>query len=586
MPPSHIGHALSRLAVERADAPVCISDGSVRTGAQLVERILGLASGLRVNLGLQCGDRVAIAAFNSDQYLEWLIAVPCAGGIIAPLNYRWSIQEAYEAILQIKPVLLVVDHYCSDFGVKIQHRLPSLQLIALGCSIHGAPQANSILHRTENFRLHWAPDNIALICFTSGTTGKPKGAAISHNAIVFQSMAKITMVNYSQSDVYLHASPLCHIGGISSAHALLLVGGSHVFLSKFNALNTIEMIKKHQVTAIIAVPTMLKDLTTVLCSSRYNDMQLYSVRTILNGAGSLSLDVLQKTAKYFPAAKILSAYGMTEACSSMSFITLHDPNLCKDGQHLSEFKPIMREHHSSQLGGFCVGKAAPHLEIIVSANQDKACPRGCVNEEGDVLVRGPNMMEKYWGDVENAFDDYGWFSTGDVGWMDHMGQLWLLGRRKDVIKSGGENVHCYEIEEILSRHPAIAAAAVAGIPDVRLGEIVGAMVLIRDDWEWDEHPKQDDSRLAAGSRRCSSHISSCNDMLDQKIVSQESLQQFCIHQGLSRFKIPKVWCQKIGAFTTTSTGKVRKDLVRKELIDYMNSQSVLQPIEEFTVSKL
>ncbi|KAI5069127.1 hypothetical protein GOP47_0015428 [Adiantum capillus-veneris] len=584
MPLSHIGHALSRLALERAHVPVSISNGNVKTGAELLERIQCLSVGLRVNLGLQCGDRVAIAALNSDLYLEWLIAVPCAGGIIAPLNYRWSGQEACEAVLQIEPTFLVIDHHCAELGAQIQHRFPSVQIISLGCSINGALQADSVPHDSQDFRLLWAPDNLALICFTSGTTGKPKGAAISHNAIVVQSLAKIAMVNYSPSDIYLHTSPLCHIGGISSAHAILLVGGCHVFLPKFHSLDALSAIKKYQVTAMIAVPTMLKDLTSQLLPRGFEDTRMESVQTILNGAGSLSLALLQRTARSFPAARILSAYGMTEACSSMSFITLRDPASCKDEQTLA-FNYANRELH---LGGFCVGRPAPHVEVIVSTNADANRVRGCLHEEGDVFVRGPNMMEKYWGEMGHAFDGCGWFRTGDVGWMDRMGQVWLLGRRKDVIKSGGESVHCYEVEEILSRHPAIAAVVVAGVPDVRLGEVVGAMVLLRDGWKWKEdvvHVDRSDEQIthSSGPDTCFTQI------VNEKVASPNSMQLFCGQQGLSRYKIPKIWCEKSGAFAVTSTGKVRKDVVRKELAVHIEGFSVgggHQPMMEPILSKL
>ncbi|MCO5576718.1 hypothetical protein L7F22_030534 [Adiantum nelumboides] len=575
MPPSHIGHALSRLALQRAEVPVSISNGTIKTGSQFLERIQCLSVGLRVNLGLQCGDRVAIAALNSDRYLEWLIAVPCAGGIIAPLNYRWSSQEACEAVLQVEPTLIVVDQHCVELGLQIQHRFPFLRMVTLGCSIKGALEADSVLHDTQDFRLFWAPENIALICFTSGTTGKPKGAAISHNAIVVQSLAKIAVVNYSASDVYLHTSPLCHIGGISSAHAILLVGGCHVFLPKFHALDALNAIKNYEVTAMITVPAMLKDLISQLYTRGFEETRIKSVQTILNGAGSLSLDILQRTARIFPMARILSAYGMTEACSSMSFITLCDPASRKDEQVLG-FNYASGEPQPSHLGGFCVGRPAPHVEVIVSTNTHVNGVRGYLHEEGDVFVRGPNMMEMYWGEMRLAFDDNGWFPTGDVGWMDRNGQLWLLGRKKDVIKSGGENVHCNEVEEILSRHPAIAAVAVAGVPDVRLGELVGAMVLLRDDWKW-EH----DIMHADGPDTYFTEVD------NQKVVSPHSMQLFCRHQGLSRYKIPKIWCQKLGAFVVTSTGKVRKDMVRKELAAHIKGIAIkLQHMVEPTLSKL
>jgi acyl-activating enzyme 14 len=126
----------------------------------------------------------------------------------------------------------------------------------------------------------------------------------------------------------------------------------------------------------------------------------------------------------------------------MSFITLHDPNL--EANHSNALR------RASALGGICVGKPAPHVEILVHPSNAAACmdQNSCLNKEGDVYIRGPHLMTKYWGE-NKAFGEGGWFNTGDVGWMDNEGCLWLLGRRKDVIKSGGENVHCYEVNEVV-----------------------------------------------------------------------------------------------------------------------------------------
>lgn len=543
-----------------------------------------LASGLR-KLNLQSGDRVAIAALNSDWYLEWLLGVPCAGGIIAPLNYRWSVQEACDAMQQIKPTFLVVDQHCAVWVEEMKKTFPNLSIITLGCSLLEALDAESILELAEHtFQLFWAPNAIALICFTSGTTGRPKGAAISHNALIVQSLAKIAVVKYCSDDVYLHTSPLCHIGGISSAHAMILAGGCHVFQPKFQVLQAIEAIGQYQVTAMITVPAMLKDLTSWV-SSRDQDQtnaSLFTIKTILNGAGSLSSEVLQKTIKYFPAAKIFSAYGMTEACSSLSFMVLHDPNWDKNRGYncnnllRSVFKGKTGVNTSHHLGGSCVGKPAPHVEIITGKKYFVGSEGGFLHEEGNVLVRGPHMMEYYWGDTENAFDQDGWFDTGDVGWIDDNGNLWLLGRKKDVIKSGGENVHSSEVENILSRYPAISVAVVVGVKDARLDEKVGAMLFLEEGWRWEDDHGND----GKGSQ------TQLSQALDKdKVVSPDVLTLHCQQQGLSRYKVPKIWFQKTEPFNVTSTGKVRRDLVREELTACCKKQKFSQG-SEFRYSKL
>lgn len=592
-PPSasdHIGQALRTMAVARANCLVTICDGRVKTGAQLFERVGALASGLR-KLGLQSGDRIAIAALNSDWYLEWLLAVPCAGGIIAPLNYRWSTREACEAVQQISPIFLVFDHHCAVLAADLKSRFSNLTLVKLGRSTPGtidlslALDAESIVdlgeHAEHKFRLFWAPNEIALICFTSGTTGRPKGAAISHSAIIIQSLAKIAVVNYSNNDVYLHTSPLCHIGGISSAHAMMLVGGCHIFQPKFQAFDVLEAIQQYQVTAMITVPAMLKDLTNLISirCDKQTEIQVSTLRTILNGSGSLSLDVLNKAIEYFPSARILSAYGMTEACSSISFLVLHDPE--KTGrEEIRESSPSQENNAPNgypNLGGFCVGTPAPHVEILVRQSPCMTSADYSLYEEGNVLVRGPHMMDRYWGQLENPFHQDNWFDTGDVGWMDEQGRLWLLGRRKDVIRSGGENVYCSEVENILSQHPAILAAAVVGVPDARLNEKVGAMLLLKDGWKWEadlsNNPKGGPIQLAEA-------------LGEDKVLSPSIIQLYCRQQGLSRYKVPKLWFQKTQPFSLTSTGKVRKDLVREELTACFSNQLGPPQASQFRYSKL
>ncbi|GAB2272320.1 hypothetical protein Dimus_007140 [Dionaea muscipula] len=282
----------------------------------------------------------------------------------------------------------------------------------------------------------WAPEGMVLICFTSGTTGKPKGVTISHTALMVQSLAKLAIVGYSEDDVYLHTAPLCHIGGISSAMAMLMTGGCHVLIPKFESKVAIEAIEQNCITSLITVPAIMADLISVLRLKKAWRGTDY-VMKILNGGGSLSVDLLKDTIEFFSKAKIFSAYGMTETCSSLTFMILHDPTNEKkqnDRQKISELESNSI-HRTS--GGICVGKPAPHVELTVS-------PEDCSSDRGWILTRGPHMMLQYWdqpssmamGPVQEE-----WFDTGDVGQIDDHGNLWLIGRRNGRIKSGGENVY-------------------------------------------------------------------------------------------------------------------------------------------------
>ncbi|CAM6096926.1 unnamed protein product [Calypogeia fissa] len=608
----HIGEALWELKASKGSEAVTVCDGRVKTGAQFVDRIAALSTGLCCQLGLQSGDRVAIAALNSDWYLEWLLAVPCAGGIIAPLNHRWSVEEASAAIRDIEARILVVDDQCLSWPSVLKARCPSLTRIvyigggSLPEDTDNLTDVESIIRASgpePELVLRHAPHSIALICFTSGTTGRPKGVSLSHNALIVQSEAKMAVVGYSHKDVYLHTATMCHIGGISSALATVMANGSHIILPKFLPETVFETIDKHSVSTMIVVPSMLNDMIshwdyitrTIGGARKFKSFP--TVATILNGAGSLSSSQLGRIKYIFPASKIMSAYGMTEACSSMTFLLLHDPkpSLMKE-KFIKDLSDISIPKESkgwktAHLGGVCVGKPAPHVEIRINPQKKENYDRHMIittsvtatketesyqsksptrssnmglfspktvswrrkvspSEErltaGNVLTRGAHVMDGYWGQPVQTKDTLypdGWMDTGDVGWIDEWGQLWLLGRQKDVIKTGGENVYASEVESVLGRHPAVLAAASVGIPDIRLGEAVAAMVRIREGWRWDSGE-------------------TAKDGISRNVISETLLRLHCQQQGLSRYKVPRVIVMQQEPFPTTSTGKVKKDQVR------------------------
>ncbi|TYI26525.1 hypothetical protein ES332_A05G119200v1 [Gossypium tomentosum] len=280
---------------------------------------------------------------------------------------------------------------------------------------------------------HEKPVNLVKQKTDRGTTGRPKGVVISHTALIVQSLAKVAIVGYSEDDVYLHTAPLCHIGGLSSAMAMLMVGACHAFIPKFEATLALEAIEQHHVTSLIIVPAMMADL---ISSVRLKRIQkgCDSVKKILNGGGGLSDNLIKDATRLFPRAKLLSAYGMTETCSSLTFTTLFEPMLEASGTSLQ----MLAVTNSSPVKarGVCVGKPAPHVEI-------KICVDGSSNV-GRILTRGPHVMLRYWDQIpekaSNSVEET-WLDTGDIGFIDDHGNLWLVGRTNGRIKSGGENIY-------------------------------------------------------------------------------------------------------------------------------------------------
>ncbi|CAH9076412.1 unnamed protein product [Cuscuta epithymum] len=429
---AHICQCMSRVSASRRSSTVTISGDRRKTGAQFVDGILSLARGLR-QLGLQPGDVVAISALNSDLYLEWLLAVAYAGGITAPLNYRW---------------------------------------------------------------------------------------------------------------VYLHMAPLCHIGGMSSAMAVLMAGGCHILIPKFNAGLAVESIHQYAVTSLITVPAMMTDLVSFYRKGESEGSP--TVKKILNGGGALSVELINHAAKIFPRAKLISAYGMTEACSSMTFKTLYDP--AKESvRRALQLNNDRDSNLARQQEGICVGKPAPHVELRVCAESS--------SRNGRILTRGSHVMLGYWGQISNKTSKLAgenWLDTGDIGHIDDHGNIWLIGRSKGRIKSGGENVYPEEVEAVLSQHPGVSGNVVVGLPDLRLGEMVVSCIQLKCNWQWDD---------------LSSSPPSVN------YLSADILRCFCKEKQLTRFKVPKRFIRWRNQFPVTTTGKIKRDLVRAELMSNMQSMS-------------
>ncbi|KAL9240978.1 hypothetical protein vseg_015139 [Gypsophila vaccaria] len=531
---AHICQCLTGLLTLRSTSIVTISGPRRTTGQQFVLNVLRIASGV-CHLGLRPGHIVALCAFNSDRYLEWLLAVTYVGGIIAPLNYRWSFEESKVALECIKPAMIVTDDSCT-WSSKLNDldMLSPRWHVSIDSYASTTKSMENVVNRDQPISLKycWPTDDAAVICFTSGTTGRPKGVTISHTSFVMQSLAKIAIVGYTENDTYLHTAPLCHIGGISSCLAMLMAGGCHVLIPKFVGHMAVEAIRENSVTSLITVPAILSDLMSTIRDKQPNKQEP-SLKKILNGGGSLSAQLIRDAMKCFPRAKLLSAYGMTETCSSLTFITLYDPNETISHQHFERTEKL------NQIGFVCVGKVAPHVEILLSREDS--------SHVGRIMTRGPHVMIRYWGQITSVVSAEDWFDTGDVGQFDVDGNLWLVGRRSGRIKSGGENVYPEEVEAVLAQHPGISSVVVTGMPHARLGEMVVGCVQIQGDWMWN-HPGSD-------SQSCT-----------KPCLSNELLKEYCRRKCLTGFKIPKVFVVWRKPFPITSTGKLKRDQIQREVM--------------------
>ncbi|XP_042502006.1 2-succinylbenzoate--CoA ligase, chloroplastic/peroxisomal isoform X2 [Macadamia integrifolia] len=463
-----------------------------------------------------------------------------------------SFDEARLAIEAVTPVMLVVDESCSFWSLELQNtNLDFLRWHAFLGEISSFHSNTGNVLTTETLKkpsqiskvldYAWAPEGIALICFTSGTTGRPKGVSITHTALIVQSLAKIAIVGYNEDDVYLHTAPLCHIGGISSGMAMLMVGACHILIPKFEVESALKAIEHHQVSSLLTVPAMMADMVSNIRKNKAWKGGEH-VKKILNGGGGLSVEMINNAATIFPCAKIISAYGMTETCSSLTFMILYDPGEKKSDE---PFQNICGNKSSviNKPVGICVGKPAPHVELQIHGDGSSLI--------GRILTRGPHVMLRYWDQAPAAVSKLeveGWLDTGDIGWIDDYGALWLIGRLNDRIKSGGENVYPEEVEAVLRQYPGVSSAVVVGLPDSRLTEMVAACIQIKEEWQW--------------NNQITSHQLEREDLR----LSSDILQLHCKQRNLTGFKIPKIFILWRKPFPLTTTGKLRREEVRRQVM--------------------
>lgn len=454
--------ALTRAVQTRHGHPATIYNGRQRTWREVGERVPRLAAGLR-GLGLKPGERLAVLALNSDNYIELLFAAAWANLVLVPLNTRWAVPENVYSLRDADCAGLLVD---DAFAAQVPELLAGH---AMQHVVHmGDDPTPAGLHAYEALIAGSAPmadecgrfDDLYGIFYTGGTTGHPKGVMLSHTNFIVSSINWIATLHFSDQTVYMHSAGLFHLAGTSPAIALTLAGGTHVCLPKFDAVLAFEAIQTHRVNYVLFVPTMVNMLLNHPDFSRYD---LSSVRYCEYGASPMPDAVLAAAIEKLPTWEFIQGYGMTETAA----LTVSLPwRFHFDGDH----GPAKRA---------AAGRAAFGVDVKIVDPEGRELPRGTV---GEIAVRGAQVMLGYWNKPEAtaAAIRNGWMHTGDGAWMDEDGFIYIVDRVKDMIISGGENIYSKEVENAVHAHPAVRECAVIGVPDEKWGEAVLAIVVLKD----------------------------------------------------------------------------------------------------------
>jgi len=444
-------------------------DDRAHTYAQLAAEVARHAAALR-GRGVAEGDRVALLAPNTDRLVIQVLACWWLGAVPCPLNLRWSVPELAAALADAQPRLLIADD-----GQLAAAREAAAQAGANSPAPGDAPPVTVL--RGELLAVqssHFTPvpdvraggDDLAALLYTGGTTGRAKGVMLSHGNFWASAMSRGAELNNPPEGVSLLVAPLFHVAGLGRLIGQLIVGGTCLTLPQFRPEAALAAIAEHHVTDIIVVPSMLQML---MDHPSFDATRLQSLNRIAFGAAPMPPDLLDRALAAWPRAEFFQAYGMTETAASVCI------------------NPPANHRPEARAAGLLssVGRAGLGAEILVVDESGNELPRG---EVGEIVVRGPMVMQGYWNQPEAtaAALREGWMHTGDAGRMDEQGWLWVVDRLKDMIITGGENVYSVEVETALRSHPAVADAAVVGVPDERWGEAVQAVVVLKAGQRADE----------------------------------------------------------------------------------------------------
>ncbi len=462
----HWNNHVTRHAHSRPDRPAFRFRGASTTWRELRDRVACLAGAMEQR-GVSFGDRVAVLMGNRPEFMEVVLAANLLGAIAVPVNFRLSGPEIAYVLDNSGARLLVADDTAEKaVRAAVEQTSERVAVVAVG-SFSGAeiePYDALLAEAREPTDPPDVPeDSPALIMYTSGTTGRPKGAVLSHQNLLSETLTLIRAYQLTEEDeVNLVASPMFHIGAIGSIAPLITVGGTMVVLPSvaFDAGHVLELLEEERVTSAFLVPTQWQ----ALCADpSLADRDLSRLRVTSWGAAPATDKLLRRMAEVFPDALNVAVFGQTE----MSPITC----VLGGGDALRKIGSV--------------GKPVSGVAIRVVDGDLKDVPQG---EIGEIVYQGTGLMEGYWDNPEATADAFagGWFHSGDLVRMDDEGFLYVVDRAKDMIISGGENIYCAEVENVLADHPDIAEVSLVGIDHEKWGETpVAVVTLARSDSELD-----------------------------------------------------------------------------------------------------
>jgi fatty-acyl-CoA synthase len=494
---------LERHALMRPSAPALRFLGNTVTWSELRRRVAALAGALS-RRGVGFGDRVMILMLNRTEFVESVLATNMIGAIAVPVNFRLTPAEIAFLVDDCEAWVMITESVLAPVGNGVRNLTSVLSAVVVA----GDTAEEDLLGYEDLVNEPGDPaepvdipnDSPALIMYTSGTTGRPKGAVLTHTNLTGQTMTGLYTHGVDVNDVGFVGVPFFHIAGVGNMLTGMLLGIPTVIhpLGAFDPGHLLDVLAAEKVTGIFLVPAQWQ----AVCNAQQANPRDVKLRVMSWGAAPASDTLLRQMSETFPGTQILAAFGQTEM-SPVTCMLLGDDAIRKRGS---------------------VGKVIPTVAARVVDENMNDVP---VGEVGEIVYRAPTLMSGYWNNPEATAEAFagGWFHSGDLVRMDEDGYVWVVDRKKDMIISGGENIYCAEVENVLASHPEIVEVAVIGRPHQKWGEVPIAVAAVA----------QSDLRL-------------------------EDLDEF-LNERLARYKHPK-GLEIVDALPRNPAGKVLKTELR------------------------
>ena len=484
-----------------------IADDRRLTYAAFDEAVNRVASGLEA-AGISRGDHVAVLLGTQLEFPITFFAIMKLGAVIVPLNTRFKGEELAYEINDSESKLLIVDEDYWQYVEPVTGQLETVKAIFFNGSSppKGAlPFSQLAQHAGTAFRrASLTEDDIAGIMYTSGTTGKPKGAILHQRGLVVTAMLVADFIQYRPDDKMICSIPLFHITGMSSVMLPpIFSGAACVYMKQFKTRDFLDLVASEKVTHYMGVVNVVWLMVNHPDFDRYD---FSSFRTVLFGGSFATEEMVRGIFDKLPHVRVSVGYGLTE---SFAIVTS------------TPFEDALRKINA-------VGKLLPTMDARIVDDNDKAMP---VGEIGEIVLKGPKVFKGYWKKPEATKETIidGWLHTGDIGKIDDEGFIYILDRKKDMINRGGEKIYCLEVENVISCIPKVLDVAVVGVPDRIMGEVVKACVVVRPGEE----------------------------------ATEEEIRQYCA-ASLADYKVPKI-VSFLESLPRNPAGKVNKAELRRSV---------------------